>query len=223
MPGLRRVTATINGTNITLLSSGYLARALGRTGWTVRHWIKLGLLPPAPFVISPDVPRTRRPLYPEQYLDALTEIAWRLRIGSRMDYANRRSFHAEVARAYEEIVVPLLPFGDSTARSPTGPEPRNPRWRRGYTLRNAIGKNDGFGLTRKRPSHKLTGIGRFTHLYSESRYLGEWQPPRASLPCAVATLTLRAACRSSRWAYRDNSQSIPLPSTLRMALHVCYP
>jgi hypothetical protein len=107
VPGLRRVTATINGTNITLLSSGYLARALGRTGWTVRHWIKLGLLPPAPFVISPDVPGTRRPLYPEQYLDALTEIAWRLRIGSRMDYANRRSFHAEVARAYEEIVVPL--------------------------------------------------------------------------------------------------------------------
>ena len=110
VPGLRRVTATINGTDVTLLSAGYLARALGRTGWTVRHWIKLGLLPPAPFVISPDVPRTRRPFFPEQYLDALSEIAWRLRIGQRMDYEKWRTFHFEVARAYRETVVPLLPF-----------------------------------------------------------------------------------------------------------------
>jgi hypothetical protein len=51
----------------------------------LHHWTRLGLLAPAPFVISPDVPRTRRHLYPEQYLDALMEIAWRLRIGRRMD------------------------------------------------------------------------------------------------------------------------------------------
>ncbi len=77
--------------------------------------------------------------------------------------------------------------------------------------------------TRKRPSHGLPGIGRFTHLYSESEHFGEWQPAGASSPRAVATLTLRAACRMSHWAYRDNSRSIPLPSALRMALHVYCP
>jgi hypothetical protein len=111
VPGLRRVTATISGTDITLLSSGYLALALGRTGWTVHHWTRVGLLPPARFVVNNHDPRIRRRFYPEQYVDALVEIALRLRIGQRMDYDKWRSFHFEVARAYEETVVPLLPWG----------------------------------------------------------------------------------------------------------------
>jgi hypothetical protein len=66
----------------------------------------------------------------------------------------------------------------------------------------------GTALTRKRPSHELTGIGRFSQLYSENGLLGEMATSGGVLALAVATLLLRAACRSSTWAYRDVSQSI---------------
>ncbi len=42
--------------------------------------------------------------------------------------------------------------------------------------------------TRKRPSHELTGIGRFSELYSESELLREMATSGASLPLRVATL-----------------------------------
>ncbi len=66
----------------------------------------------------------------------------------------------------------------------------------------------GTAPTRKRPSHEPTGIGRFPHLYSENGLLGEMATNGGVLALAVATLSLRAACRSSTWAYRDLSQSI---------------
>jgi len=40
----------------------------------------------------------------------------------------------------------------------------------------------GTAPTRKRPSHELTGIGRFPHLYSRTDCSGEWLPVGASLP-----------------------------------------
>ena len=113
MRGLRRIRATINGSEVTLLTVGYVAHALGRTVWTVHDWTRLNLLPQAPFVINPEVPRTRRHLWPEAYVDALAEIARRLRIGARMNRDQWMHFHALVRSVHEDIVVPLLPEGVS--------------------------------------------------------------------------------------------------------------
>jgi hypothetical protein len=69
------------------------------------------LLPPAPFVINPDVLGTRRWLWPEPYLDSVFEISNRLQIGRRLDRDLWGRFYAEVNRAYGETVVPHLPPG----------------------------------------------------------------------------------------------------------------
>jgi hypothetical protein len=67
----------------------------------------------------------------------------------------------------------------------------------------------GFAPTRKRPSHELTGIGRFSHLYSDNGMSGEMATSRGVLALSVTTLLLRAACRwSTAWTYWDLSQSI---------------
>ena len=43
-------------------------------------------------------------------------------------------------------------------------------------------RTSGHVATRKRPSHELTGIGRFSLLYSESESLREMATSGASLP-----------------------------------------
>ena len=64
------IVTTIDGQACTLLTVGYVTRALGRSNWTIKHWTRLGLLPPAPFVLRPNIANTRRPLYPAQYVSA---------------------------------------------------------------------------------------------------------------------------------------------------------
>ena len=109
--GLRRITTTINGEVVTLLTVGHLAHALGRTTWTTNFWMRVGLLPSGPFVINPDVICTYRRLWPESFVDALAEIARRLQLGHRMDRDLWGRFYAEVNRAYGETVVPHFRFG----------------------------------------------------------------------------------------------------------------
>ena len=109
--GLRRIRATINDREVTLLTVGYVAHALGRTVWTVHDWTRLNLLPHAPFVINPEVSRTRRHLWPEAYVNALSEIAGYMEIGARMNRDQWQLFYALVRQAHEDTVVPLLPVG----------------------------------------------------------------------------------------------------------------
>ena len=99
---------SIDGDEVSLLTVGHLAHALGRTIWTVHYWESLGLLPPAPFVINPDLPGTRRHLWPEPYVDALAAVADRLGIGGRMNRRLWMSFYQETRAAYEVTVLPLL-------------------------------------------------------------------------------------------------------------------
>jgi len=73
----------------------------------------------------------------------------------------------------------------------------------------------GTAFTRKRPSHELTGIGRFSQLYSENGLLGEM---------ATSERVLALAAQRSYYplAYLDLPGFLPvtpLSSVLRMALH----
>lgn len=109
------IVTTINGQACTLLTVGYVTRALGRSNWTIKHWTRLGLLPPAPFVLRPNIANTRRPLYPAQYVQRLKEIAAHGYLGTRLDYQDWPLFHAEVTTAYEETVTPLFSGGVTQA------------------------------------------------------------------------------------------------------------
>jgi len=60
----------------------------------------------------------------------------------------------------------------------------------------------------KAPVPRSHGDRALSQLYSENGLLGEMATSGGVLAPAVATLSLRAACRSSTWAYRDLSQSI---------------
>ena len=97
----------INGHDCMFLTIGYIAHVLGRTTWTIKHWEKIGLFPPAPFIQHADVPRTRRRLYPEAFVEQLDEIVKRGYVGQRMDRDDWRRFHREVRSAYEATVTPL--------------------------------------------------------------------------------------------------------------------
>ena len=59
---------------VRLLTVSYVASALGRTRWTIRHWQQRGLLPPAPFVINRENKSSRRWLYPETFVEELATI-----------------------------------------------------------------------------------------------------------------------------------------------------
>ena len=61
-------------------------------------------------------------------------------------------------------------------------------------LRTAAEPTCKVAPTRKRPSHALAGIGRFSYLYSECGSLQEVATIGTSLSRAVTTLLLRAAC-----------------------------
>lgn len=104
----RPIIQTINGQPVTLLTVGYVSRALGRTKWTVKNWTRLGLLPPAPFLLRPDVPNTRRNLYPRSFVNALEQIASQDYVARRLDRGDWQRFQDEVLEAYDETVMPLL-------------------------------------------------------------------------------------------------------------------
>ena len=102
------VQIVIDGEPVDLLTIGHVAHVLGRTSWTIKSWIRLGLFPAAPYVLNPNDSRTRRHLYPERFVDALVEIADRGYVGSRLDRRNWQRFQFEVFAAYEITVIPLL-------------------------------------------------------------------------------------------------------------------
>ena len=102
------IHGVINGQPCELLTVGYLCLGLRRTSWTLRHWEKIGLFPPAPFVQHPDDSRIRRRLYPSPYVDALKDIGERGYLGRRMDRNQWNRFHDEVRAAYQTTVDPLM-------------------------------------------------------------------------------------------------------------------
>jgi hypothetical protein len=101
------IKTEIGGRPCTLLTIGHLAHALGRTPWTIRHWTRLGLLPPAPFDLRPEDPRRRRRLYPQPFVLALADIAALDYVGARLDRNQWQRFQVEVWEAYQATVVPL--------------------------------------------------------------------------------------------------------------------
>jgi hypothetical protein len=97
-----------NGTEVRLLTIGYLAAALRRSRWTILHWERLGLLPPAPFVINPERHRAKRRLYPEDYVRELSRITYRHYPGPELKREIWVRFQDHVYDAYDRLVVPLL-------------------------------------------------------------------------------------------------------------------
>jgi hypothetical protein len=109
--GGRCIDTRIDGVSTKLCTIGHVADALNRTGWTIRNWQRLGVIPEAPFLLSPEVPRTRRRLYPAEYVDALNEIAERGYLGRRLNADQLHRFKEDVSLAYEKTVAPLLNAG----------------------------------------------------------------------------------------------------------------
>jgi hypothetical protein len=101
------ITAVINGHQVELLTIGHLAHAVGRSNWTVSYWRKLGLLP-ASVIERPDIPNLRRHLYPAPFVSAMRVIAKQDYVIRRLERKDWPRFHAEVLRAYEATVRPLL-------------------------------------------------------------------------------------------------------------------
>ena len=91
-----------------MLSIGYLAHALGRSTWTAKEWTRIGLLPPAPVIQNPKTPNLRRRYYPAPFISAMKDIASKDYVVDRLDRQDWSRFHAEVLRAYERTIAPLL-------------------------------------------------------------------------------------------------------------------
>jgi hypothetical protein len=104
----RPITAAINGHSVELLTIGHLAHAVDRSTWTVKHWQRLGLLPRPPVILNPKVPSARRGLYPQLFVRSVAIIAKQDYMYPRLDRADWPKFHAEVLRAYEKTIAPLL-------------------------------------------------------------------------------------------------------------------
>lgn len=94
--------------DIRMFTISYVAAALHRTRWTVIHWEQIGLLPPVPFVINPNCSRTKRRLYPEQYVEELARITTKYYPSPRLERESWREFQAQAYRAFNDFVVPLL-------------------------------------------------------------------------------------------------------------------
>jgi hypothetical protein len=109
--GGRCIEIEINGELRILCTIGKVAEALGRTPWTVRRWQALDLLPATPFFLSPDIPRTRRRLFPVDFVKSLAVIADQGFVGERLDRQHWDRFHREVLAAYEATVTPLFRSG----------------------------------------------------------------------------------------------------------------
>jgi hypothetical protein len=93
---------------IRMFTISYMAASLHRTRWTVLHWERIGLLPPAPFVINPKCSRTRRRLYPEHYVEELARIMTKHYPSLRLERESWRGFQEHVYDAYNRLVMPLL-------------------------------------------------------------------------------------------------------------------
>jgi hypothetical protein len=106
----RPITAQIEGKDCTLLTIGYMAAAIHRTSWTIKYWERLGLLPPAPFVVNPERLRTKRHLYPEQFVAAIARVMNDYP-GERLERDQWRSFRKRANEAYAETIGPLLTPG----------------------------------------------------------------------------------------------------------------
>ncbi len=102
------ITGVINGHRVELLTVGHLARAVGRTPWTVKHWTKVGLLPPAQVIERADISNLRRYLWPAPFVAAMGAIARKDYVIRRLERKDWPKFHAEVLRAYGETIAPLL-------------------------------------------------------------------------------------------------------------------
>jgi hypothetical protein len=109
--GGRSIEIQINGKVATLCTIGHVARVLRRTTWTVKYWEAIGLLPPAPYILNPEVPRTRRRLYLAEYIEALGVIADRGYLGRRLDRDEWRRFHDDAFMAYQQTVTPFTNRG----------------------------------------------------------------------------------------------------------------
>ena len=97
-----------NGTEVRLLTVGYVAAALGRSRWTLLEWERLGLLPKAPFVMNPRRHRAKRRLYTEEYVLELARIMERYYPAARLDRKQWRRFQQDVHQIYDRLVMPLL-------------------------------------------------------------------------------------------------------------------
>jgi hypothetical protein len=115
---LRTIRIVLHGREHEMVTIGHLARALGRTVWTVKSWEQLGLLPRAAFVLNPNSLSARRRLYPPAYVDALQEIRKQGYLGRRLDRDQWQRFHAEVWAAYQATVTPLLARGVGVTGNP---------------------------------------------------------------------------------------------------------
>jgi hypothetical protein len=101
-----RIFTTEQG-EVRLLTISYVAAALGRTRWTIRHWQRLGLLPPSAFVINRDNKSSRRWLYPEPFVHELALIM-QMYPGPRIEQTAWPGFRKRTFEAYHKHVDPLL-------------------------------------------------------------------------------------------------------------------
>jgi hypothetical protein len=107
----KAIQVEINGQGVNLLTVGYVAQALRRTTWTIRHWERLNLFPRAPYFLHADVARTRRRLYPEPFVSRLGDIAADGYLGQRIEWDNWKRFYYDVLDAWGDTVSPLLRSG----------------------------------------------------------------------------------------------------------------
>jgi len=104
----------IDGRPVCLLTIGHVAHVCRRTTWTIKYWTKIGLFPEAPFLLYPEVPRSRRRLYPKPFVLALTDIVDAGYLGDRLDRDQWIRFRNEVFAAYDRTALPML--ASNTAR-----------------------------------------------------------------------------------------------------------
>lgn len=102
------ITAVVNGHPCELLTVGHLARAVGRTPWTVKHWQRIGLLPRPQVILNPKVPQARRGLYKSDFVAEMKVIGKKDYLYPRLDRADWQKFHSDVMRAYEKTIAPFL-------------------------------------------------------------------------------------------------------------------
>lgn len=101
------VVLEINGQSHKFFTVGHVARALRRSVWTVSYWERIKLLPEPAVVWFQGVPFTRRRLYLDRFIDALSEISRKPYMSGHLLREDWRQFQLDVWAAYQEHVVPL--------------------------------------------------------------------------------------------------------------------
>jgi hypothetical protein len=102
------IVITTEAGELRLLGIAYLATALHRSRWTALYWERIGLLPPAAFIINADRQNVRRRLYPDVYIRELNRITVSHYPAPRLDYELWPQFQKEVRDAYHRTVAPHL-------------------------------------------------------------------------------------------------------------------